>query len=68
MKVGDRVKLLDNVYMNDEDPDMRPGTLGVVRVGLREGFSYLTVELDIPVEGEHEWSFLPSELALVGEE
>ena len=65
MKVGDKVVLLDNVYNNDDDDEMAPGRTGVV-TGTSVDCLYLNVELDgEPVEGDQNWTFLPSELELV---
>lgn len=64
MKAGDKVVLLANVYDSPDDNDMAPGRTGVV-TGLSVDNLYIHVDLDIPVEGEKNWTFLPSELELV---
>lgn len=67
MKIGDKVVLLDNVYNNEDDDDMAPGRTGVI-YGESVGGRYFHVTLDgEPVEGEQNWTFLPSELEVINE-
>ena len=66
MKIGDRVKLLDNIYdaFSDDDEEWyTPGSLGTVtEVHTKSGF--VRVELDKAPEGEHSFAYYPHELAL----
>jgi hypothetical protein len=65
MKMGDKVKLLDNIYDNDEDSEMAPGRTGIIYDVSTTG-SYIGVTLDgEPVEGSLDWTFLPTELEVI---
>lgn len=65
MKIGDKVRLLDNVYDNEEDNDMAPGRTGTIYDITLHG-SYIGVTLDgEPVEGDLDWTFLPTELEVI---
>ncbi|QHZ60063.1 hypothetical protein PJKIFABJ_00127 [Pseudomonas phage PE09] len=63
MNVGDRVKLLSNVYENPDDSDMAPGVEGRIDKILNGDF--IEVMLDKPVEGIREWVFVRSELEVI---
>lgn len=63
MNIGDRVKLLNNVYENNSDREMAPGTKGYIKDIVLE--KYIYVVLDKPVEGLREWTFIPSELEVI---
>lgn len=63
MKAGDRVKLLSNVYENDDDKDMAPGVEGTIDSILNG--DYVEVVLDKEVEGTRSWVFVRSELEVI---
>lgn len=64
MKIGDRVKLLNNIYHSPEGDDglMAPGTNGVIQ---HIESTYVTVILEHEVEGKRDWSFLPTEIEVI---
>jgi hypothetical protein len=64
MKIGDRVKLLANMYdQHGDDNLMEPGTEGTIQSQL--GGGCWIVILDHEVEGKRDWSFLTKELEVV---
>lgn len=63
MKIGDRVKLLENVYNCEDDGLMLPGTKGYIN-NIELG-TYIYVQLDEPVDGVGLWLFYEDELEVV---